>query len=571
MKLFGNKLFIFFSFTLLIACNTQYLKAIRSRNKIGNDIYTFYKNDSLKISIQFFGDYEPINLKDTSYNKHLYKLSEILNSGFKTVKKNELLSLETNIEPWFQTSLVVSNKVFVNSKKWKNLNILGRDFREMNLKFENYDVRIIDLQYNIKKRPLLWMTWLNETENRTNTLIEETDTILRSIKFGNNYSSFIPPNPFLEADKAFKSDLEAGGNYLSPLLKLKSIENYYSTTQINNFFSQALGTYQSFIGIENKNIFTGTEKTIASLKVIPFLRNNDAKDALIKKIGNNQVVMFNEAHIFPCQRYLVSSLLDTLYKLNFRVLALEALEKEPNQDKIYPNLQTGFYVREPQMANLIRNAKSLGFRVVSYEDTLENSKDREITQAQNLFKSSLKNNPNEKIIVLAGGQHIEVNTPPNGKRWMASYFKEMTGINPLSINQTSFDSQPFSNDELIFFEGHDITNKLGTAYSHDVYLINHIKPQSFKIKPGVPDCSLKINLKFDSTKRIENQLAVMVYYSSEFIENYKIPVYTTLIAKKEEHLELKLPAGGYYVVLKNSIGQSLFKEKYTIGEGCKIN
>ena len=73
MKLFGNKLFIFFSFTLLIACNTQYLKAIRSRNKIGNDIYTFYKNDSLKISIQFFGDYEPINLKDTSYNKHLYK------------------------------------------------------------------------------------------------------------------------------------------------------------------------------------------------------------------------------------------------------------------------------------------------------------------------------------------------------------------------------------------------------------------------------------------------------------------------------------------------------------------
>jgi len=556
---------LFGFFLLFFACSGQYMQGVRSHNKIGNDNYSYYTNDSLKIRIQFFGDYVPFNLNDSSYKNHVLTLSGILNLSKKHIQKHILQSLKTNIEPWLQTALVVSDNEFIASHNWKNLNISNREFRETNLKCENYDVRIVDLKYKINKKPLLWITWLNNEENKTNILSEETESILSTIKFGKNYSNFIPPNPFTEADNAFESDFENGGNYLSPLARLKSIEKNYGITP-NSFFSQALNTYQSFVGVETKNIFPSSEKTIESLKTIPFLKNNDAKDALIKNIAKNQVVMFNEAHVYPRQRYLISSLLDTLYKLNFRVLALEALFKEPTGDKIFPNLQSGFYVREPQMANLIRHAQSLGFRIVSYEDTLENSKGREIMEAENLFNSTLKKSPKEKIIVLAGVQHIEENPMPNNKRWMASYFKEMSGVDPLSINQTALDNLTFSNDELIFFDGSDILNLLGATYANDIYLINHIKSENFKINPNARDFKLKINLKFDSAKRIENTLVVLVYNASEFTMLYKIPVYLALTNNTEKYLELKMPQGAYYVVVKNSIGQTLFKEKFV----CKV-
>lgn len=571
MKQLGNKLIIFLLFPILFSCSNNFLLSIKKQNKVVTEVYTFYTNDSAKIRFQFFGDYESLNPNDTSFKNHLGVLSGILNSKPKRITKNILVSLKTNVEPWFQTALVVSDKKFLTSKNWKIINSAGHDSRETNFKFKNYDVRVIDLHYEINKKPLLWITWLDEKENLLNNLSEETDTILRRIKLGESYSNFIPANPFTIANDAFIVDLEQGGNYLSPLEILKKNQNNYDTIGINNFYAQALNTYQSFVGIENKNIFPSSEKTVAALKSISFLKNKNAKDSLIKRISENQVVMFNEAHVFPRQRYLVSSLLDTLYKLNFRVLALEAFEKESHTNKNFPNLQNGFYVREPQMANLIRNAQSLGFRIVSYEDTLENSKGREVMQAENLFNSTLKKNPDEKIIVLAGVQHIEENMPPNKKRWMASYFKEISGIDPLTINQTALDNLSFSNDELIFFDGKEISKKLGSDFSNDVYLINHIKPQNFKINPAASDCNVKINLTLDSTKRIENQLIVLVYYDSEFSEQYKLPVYTKLISRNENNLELKLPTEKYYVLVKNSIGQSLFKEKYIISEGCKID
>jgi len=557
---------LFGFFFLIFACSSQYMKGVRSHNKIGNDNYSYYTNDSLKIRIQFFGDYIPFNLKDSSYKNHLQVLAGILNLSKKQTQKNILQSLKTNIEPWLQTALVVSDNEFIVSHNWKNLNISNREFRERNLEFENYDVRIVNLEYKINKKPLLWITWLNKEENKTNILSEETESILATIKLQSNYSNFIPPNPFTEADNAFKNDLEDGGNYLAPIARLKSIEKNYDINP-NSFFSQARNTYQSFAGAETKNILPSSEKTIASLKTIPFLKNDDAKDALIKNIAKNQVVMFNEAHVYPRQRYLISSLLDTLYKLNFRVLALEALFEEPTGDKIFPNLQSGFYVREPQMANLIRHAQSLGFRIVSYEDTLENSKGREIMEAENLFNRTLKKNPAEKIIVLAGVQHIEENPMSDKKRWMASYFKEISGVDPLSINQTALDNLTFSNDELIFFDGSDISNLLGVAYANDIYLINHIQPENFKINPNARDFKLKINLKFDSTKRIENKLVVLVFNASEFTMPYKIPIYTALINNTEKYLELKMPQGAYYVVVKNSIGQTLFKEKFVCEVG----
>jgi len=546
------------------------MQALRRSNKIENEIYTFYTNDSLKINFQFFGDYEILNSKDSIYKKYLKVLSGILNSNKMKVSKNIIVSLNTNTEPWFQTALVFTNKKFLTSAKWKTINMSGRNFREKTMNFENYDVRIIDLQYNFRECPFLWITWLNEKENLRNSLLEETDTILTKIKFGKNFSSFIPINPFRSANNAFGVDLEGGGNYLLPLFTLKGIKKNYDTSRINNFFSQALNTYKSFAGVENKNMFLNSETTIASLKTVPYLKNNEAKDVLLRKISKSQVVMFNEAHLYPRQRFLVSSLLDTLYKLNFKVLALEAIVKEPEKNVTYPNLQTGFYVREPQMANLIRHAISLGFRIVAYEDTLENSNGREITEAENLFNSTLKKNPSEKIIVLAGVQHIEENTLLNRKRWMASYFKQFSGVNPLTINQTALDNLSFSNDELIFFEGNDVTNKLGVEFSNDVYLINHINPKDFKIKPGIADCNLKINLTLDSNKRIENQLIELIYNSFDFEESYKIPVYTTLIANSEKFLNLKVPLGEYYVIVKNSIGQTLFKKKFIINDGCKV-
>lgn len=167
---------------------------------------------------------------------------------------------------------------------------------------------------------------------------------------------------------------------------------------------------------------------------------------LIKRASKERIVIINEAHHLPQHRVFVRLLLEKMYKNGFEYLGLEALQfNVQNKDApfslldtalnnrkypLYSNL-TGTYTREPQMANLIREALKIGFKLFAYDKV---GRDREYKQAQNIQKIFNKDKK-AKILILCGYHHLLENPSKDEKKWMATHLKDLTGINPLTIDQ----------------------------------------------------------------------------------------------------------------------------------------
>lgn len=168
----------------------------------------------------------------------------------------------------------------------------------------------------------------------------------------------------------------------------------------------------------------------------------NAKEYILNRSGKEQVIIINEAHHNARHRVFTTSLLQRLYKKGYRFLGLETLDIKDSllNKRKFPVLNSGYYSKEPQFGNLIDEALKIGFTVFAYEARNDkNGKDREIEQAQNIAKVIAKN-PKSKFLIHCGFEHIIEGTPYN-KDWekaMAGRLKEITGINPFTIDQISY-------------------------------------------------------------------------------------------------------------------------------------
>lgn len=210
---------------------------------------------------------------------------------------------------------------------------------------------------------------------------------------------------------------------------------------------------------------------------------------LLERAAHEQIVMLNEAHHISLHRVFTLSLLKGLYDIGYRYLGAETLsfgDKELNH-RGYPVTSqvdyfknSGYYTAEPQYGNLIREALKIGFTVFPYDPVLEptvtnRGSQRELQQAQNIQKILLLD-PNARIVVQAGYDHIREDSI--GGDWgkaMAGRVKEMTGIDPLTINQEKLTEKSSPLFENPYY-------KLVTAQEASV-LIN-TKGQVFSGPPG---------------------------------------------------------------------------------------
>ncbi len=118
-----------------------------------------------------------------------------------------------------------------------------------------------------------------------------------------------------------------------------------------------------------------------------------------------------------------------------------------------PIKKSGFYTKDPEYSELIRDAIELGFKIFGYEAGVgKNGKDREVEQAQNIW-THIKSDSLSKVLIIAGFDHIREDT--NFRRWgkaMAGWFFEFSGINPITIDQVQFTPfyHDFNNNPLIF-------------------------------------------------------------------------------------------------------------------------
>jgi hypothetical protein len=208
-----------------------------------------------------------------------------------------------------------------------------------------------------------------------------------------------------------------------------------------------IGRYQAALDTNNK----GPEPAPRPLPRADSLafaayRPTDAKEYILKRAQRERIVIINEAHHVPRHRAFTASLLPGLAAQGYRYFAVEDLLEDDSLNwttRRYPVQATGSLVGEPNMANLLRTAQKEGYQLRSYNygfsregDWPARQKAREMAQARNI-QHILLADPKAKIVIHCGYSHAnEQPDPDDHSRWLASYLREYTGIDPFTIDQT---------------------------------------------------------------------------------------------------------------------------------------
>ena len=255
----------------------------------------------------------------------------------------------------------------------------------------------------------------------------------------------------------------AENNYLAALLDLQEREAEYlaSRRRRGQYFdymalvSSFVGDYDALYRYEERflELLEPVNKTRArfakelSDSPIDGYQPRNALDAVSSLAGGRQVVMVNEEHRTPLHRAFTLRLLPLLYAKGFRYLALETVnttDAELNR-RGYPTQATGTYSSDPVYGDMIRRALKLGFKVVPYDvdslnctprpdNPMSCEDERERGQAQNIVDRVLKNEPGAKILVHAGRDHV-AETKEEGVAMMAWHFRDISHIDPLTVDQ----------------------------------------------------------------------------------------------------------------------------------------
>ncbi len=218
-----------------------------------------------------------------------------------------------------------------------------------------------------------------------------------------------------------------------------------------------LSFISAFEELYQRDVIEDNESVDAIMNLLDDSSVSLAKPFIVQQSQSTQLVIINESHYRPEHRLFTAELLESLYDKGYRYLALEAIFSNQKSDFTrYPENQyylgdttilkrgfplmkacSGTYVKEPQFGNMIRRAISIGYSIIGYE---ENGQDRELNQAKNISKI-FNRDPQAKVVVHCGYSHlIEDETYHHKKRGllMAAQLKLLTGINPLTINQSQY-------------------------------------------------------------------------------------------------------------------------------------
>lgn len=172
----------------------------------------------------------------------------------------------------------------------------------------------------------------------------------------------------------------------------------------------------------------------------------DALEAIVREARSRQIVILNEAHHVPLHRAFAMRLARELRKIGYAWLACETFETTPFQ-KGYLALSDGYYSREPMFAHFLRDASADGWKMVQYEpmddepnvDAAQSVEMRESGEARNLAERVFARDPNAKLLIFVGYGHLMEKPQVGhgvGTAQMAAHLKHLTGLDPLTIEQT---------------------------------------------------------------------------------------------------------------------------------------
>ncbi len=231
------------------------------------------------------------------------------------------------------------------------------------------------------------------------------------------------------------------------LAQYEHMQTAYDANQERAFrliFGQYLSWFQTYIGDYDGAAasFSIAQPPQADDGPSPLAGGYAAKPAaavILELARSRKAVFFNEAHSAPITRTLTIELLPKLRELGFTHFAAETLYDSDHalMKRGYPTAKSGFYVDEPLYGEMVRTALKLGYTVLAYDVENAGAGDaRERAGAEKLYREVFRKDPNARLVVNAGFAHVQKSGKYLGGRSMGEFFAEISGIDPLTIEQT---------------------------------------------------------------------------------------------------------------------------------------
>lgn len=339
------------------------------------------------------------------------------------------------------------------------------------------------------------------------------------------------------------------------------------STQSQSWRSQMAATYYSISGqykpaLESWDETFGRVKKLStadSLRFTKFLPIN-AKEYILDRAANEQIIIINEAHHNASHRAFASSLLQGLYDKGYRYLGIETLASDSLNTTKFAALNSGYYSKEPEFGNFIYHALKIGFTLFPYEAE-GNNKEREIGEAKNIFDFMQKNKEG-KYLIYCGYQHAYEGVHKSWEKTMAGRLSDLTGINPFTIDQTQFSeksSLKFNEPLLRLVKNtvpvvlKDGNQEIYNGEDKELYTdIKIIHPVTKYVKDR-PDWMLRGNrklYKIPASKVSSYPALVLAYRKGEFEQN-GIPADIIEINTSKDYHFLILDKGKYEIVVKD--------------------
>lgn len=287
-------------------------------------------------------------------------------------------------------------------------------------------------------------------------------------------------------------------------------------------------------------------------------------------IGNNQIVIINEAHDRLVQRAFIYELLPLLKDKGFTNLAMETLS-QPTSNL---DISTGFYTAEPIMGEVYRKALELGFQLIAYEDLNNNALMRDSIKAVNLKNQLYVDGKLQKTAIICGYGHLYEWSESPETKMMGQYLGEMTGENPLTIDQVLIGEysdnsymvtfyEALVQDSSIVFDKSSFSNFI-PPFS-DVYII-HPKTKFVHNRPEY--ITLNQEKKWVELDGKEHTILVQAYLANEIRNkkdfNKRIPSDQTTYFEKGNCFLVLRPNFKYIIVFRDETNRIIYKKSINV-------
>lgn len=530
------RLFNLLVMLLFISCGSN-------KSKLSDYNYfnrNYFYNDSLKVGIDFDKN---VQFREVTVSKEK-EFKQVLKSNNISSKDLFLVAdaKENGIEMYFFYQNVQPLKA-----NFKNAKILVSDTVNNTFLFEKQK----------EKRKVLGLVKTNSRKDKNfsvfvNDLLNKIDIDSLNITKMSYVSIFIKsfpgihPNPLFASKKLETAPLksEVGNDD-----KFQFLSTVNASMSNNKLYDSLIVDYEK----ERKQNFNAVIADLSSKEDV--YKDDEVFGKIAEITKENQVIMLNEDHYYPKHRLFAMELLETLKANGYSYLTLEGFNSESSEKESTPNYKNGIYTDEPYFAHFIRKAIALGFIVTGHEN-FEKGIDRELGQAKNIIKI-LEKDPNTKIFVYVGHSHIEKKDDKD--KWMAEYFKELSGINPITINQTVICAE--TKEDLTLIPRKYLTDTKKVKSSADYFLVNNLKPSLKIIYPNAEFKKVIVkDSKFSGYKNKEVLVEIIDFKEYAFMNNLAIPIQSFLTIPINSKVAFELPVGKYHIFVKTDDDKTIYDQ-----------